>query len=144
MGFLGRNAKTLSAEIGEAIHIMMERNTGKTMDCYVEFFSHADAAALVNRMTRAKDEEGRHIKLADRHVDVELSSQAALLRDLFPRARNVSWNGSRPEVYETDEPFNSGFKTIITDEELIQMVKYAEQPQRVSDVVQYCATKFLT
>ena len=129
--FLGRNAKILSPNIGEAVHIMMERNTGKSMDCFVEFFSHADATALVNRITRAKEEEGRHIKLAERHVDVELSSQSALMQELFPKAKNVQWNGSVPEVYSTNEPYNSGFKEFITDEELIQMLKYAETPQRV-------------
>lgn len=110
----------------------MDRATGKTMDCYVEFFSTADAIAVVDRM----NSRGRPIKLGhtpvDRVVSVEMSSQEALMKELFPRAKNVNWPNGKPEIYESDEPYNTGFKCFITGEELVMLVKHAEQPHRVS------------
>ena len=55
------------------------------------------------------------------------------MKELFPRAKNVQWKGQVPVIVQTDEPFNSGFKAFLTPEELVMMVKHAEQPQRVSD-----------
>lgn len=34
LGFLGRNAKIVTPDLGVPIHIIMDRSTGKTMDCY--------------------------------------------------------------------------------------------------------------
>ena len=130
--FLGRNAKVLTPDLGEPIHIIMERSTGKTMDCYVEFFSVGDAQAAINKLHRQRDEGNRYLRLQDRHVEVEISSQEALMKELFPRAKNVRWKGQAPLIVETNEPYNSGFKAFVTAEELVMLVKHAEQPQRVS------------
>ena len=63
----------------------MDRATGKTMDCYVEFFSVAGALATLEKINSRR----RPLKLGcspvDRVVDVELSSQEALMKDMFPR-----------------------------------------------------------
>ncbi|KAI9817541.1 MAG: hypothetical protein M1827_001152 [Pycnora praestabilis] len=129
MAFLGRNAKIITSDLGCAFHIIMERSTAKTMDCYVEFFSDGDALAAVNRFIRNK-EEGRQGRIGDRHVEMEMSGQAALMRDLFPRAKNVVWHGADPTIVETNEPYNSGFKSFITSEEMVMTVKHAETPHR--------------
>ena len=109
----------------------MDRSTAKTMDCFVEFFSSGDARAVVNKHWRACD-DGRHPRLGDRHVDMEMSSQEALMKELFPKAKNVSWPGGNPTIERSEEPYSSGFRSFTTGEELVMMVKHAEQPHRVS------------
>lgn len=106
----------------------MDRLTGKTMDCYIEFFSVGDAQAAVNGKTRL----GNIHKLGDRVAEVGMSSQDELMKELFPKAKQVEWDGGIPIIIETDEPFNSGFKSFVTGEELVMLVKHAEFPQRVS------------
>ena len=106
----------------------MDRLTGKTMDCYVEFFSYGDAQAALNKCLV----RGSQLRLGDRVVDVSLSSQDELLRELFPRAKNCMWQNGRPKILESNEPYNTGFKTFITNEELLQLVSHAEKPHRVS------------
>lgn len=134
MAFLGRNAKIITPDLGVAIHIIMERSTSKTMDCFVEFLSYGDALAVVNKFTRSRD-DGRHPRVGERHVAVEMSSQDALMKELFPRAKNVVWKGGNPVIMQNDEPYNSGFKSFLTSEELVMLVKHAEQPHRVSSTV---------
>ncbi|KAI9791359.1 MAG: hypothetical protein M1835_000376 [Candelina submexicana] len=129
LAFLGRNAKIITPDLGCAIHIIMERATGKTMDCFVEFLSSGDALAAVNRFVRHK-EEGRSGRIGDRHVDVEMSGQDSLMKELFPRAKNVVWHGADPAIFHSTEPFNSGFKGFITSEEMVMTVKHAETPHR--------------
>lgn len=109
----------------------MERSTAKTMDCYVEFNDVDDAKAAVNRINRIY-ETGRAPRIGNRHVDVELSSQDALLKDLFPRAKCIVWeNGSPVRVPNTDL-YSSGFTGFFTSEEIIGCLRHAEMPQRVS------------
>lgn len=111
------------------IHIIMDRTTGKTMDCYVEFFSYGDAQAAFNKCLLRSSQ----LRLGDRVVDVTMSSQDALLSDLFPKAKNVEWQHGRPIIRDSDEPYNSGFKSFVTNEELLQLVSHAEKPHRVSN-----------
>ncbi|KAI9721267.1 MAG: hypothetical protein M1812_002429 [Candelaria pacifica] len=129
LAFLGRNAKIITPDLGCAIHIVMERPTGKTMDCFVEFLSSGDALAALKRFIRQK-EEGRSGRIGDRHVDVEMSGQDSLMKELFPRAKNVVWHGASPAIFESTEPYNSGFKGFITSEEMVMTVKHAETPHR--------------
>lgn len=128
MAFLGKNAKVVTPDLGSPIHIIMDRLTGKTLDCYVEFFSVGDAQAAVNSKTRL----GQIHKLGDRVAMVEMCSQDELLRQLFPKAKNVEWDQGWPVIVESNEPFNTGFKSFVTNEELVTLVKHAEFPQRVS------------
>ncbi len=108
----------------------MDRSTGKTMDCYVEFYSTPDARACANSLGLRPHGQNR---IGDRVIDIHLSSQEDLLKELFPKAKNVSWEGGRPKVMETKEMFNSGFKTFVSAEELGNLVRHAEQPHRVRD-----------
>ena len=132
VSFLGCNAKVIPPALGTGIHIIMERTTGKTMDCYVEFLSVYEAQVAVNHLVY----RGHPLRLGnpphDRVVNVTMSSQDELMKQLFPRAKNVVWAGGKPVIQVSNEPFNTGFKTFITGEELVMMSKHAEQPHRVS------------
>ena len=134
LSFLGPHAKTITPDLGPAIHIIMDRSTGKTMDCYVEFFSTPDARACVNSLNLRPNNANR---IGDRAVDVTTSSQDELLKELFPRAKNVRWEAGKPVVMETTEAFNSGFKSFVSAEELGCLVRHAEQPHRVSESFYY-------
>lgn len=136
MAFMGRNARLVSEYEHEPVHIVMERVTSKTLDCFVEFVNLNEAVIAVQRFD-ANKVGGKGSRLGQRHVDVELSSQDELLRELFPKAKNVKWLGGRPEIIPTDpkDPYNSGFAGFISKEELIMLAKHVEAPQRVSALV---------
>jgi hypothetical protein len=137
MAFLGRNARLINETDYEPIHIVMERVTSKTLDCYVEFISFNEALAAVNRFEQNKN-GGRSGRLGQRHVEVELSSQAALMKELFPKAKNVEWHGAKPVITPKDpsDMYNSGFQGFVSKEELVMLVKHVEAPQRVSPSVE--------
>ena len=124
--FLGRHARILTPNLGCAIHITMDRLTGKTMDCFVEFLSVADALAFVS----SKNQPGQTPKLADRVPIVQISSQDLLLQHMFPRARNTTWQNGVPMITNNNDPFNTGYKGLVTHEEMVKMVQHAEFPQR--------------
>lgn len=132
LAFLGRNARVVNESEFEPIHIIMERVTSKTLDCFVEFTSLNEAVSAVNRFDQNRM-GGKGGRLGQRHVDVELSTQGALMKELFPKAKNVQWEASRPYIIPRDQndPYNSGFQGFISKEELIMMVKHVESPQRV-------------
>lgn len=131
IAFLGRNSKILN-DSEEPVHIIMERVTSKTNDAYIEFMSPQAAVAAVDRYQK-NIAMGRHARLGDRPVEIELSSQSALMKDLFPLAKGVRWDGAEPVVLQDHptEPWNC-FKGFITEEEMTMLVKHVEVPQRVS------------
>lgn len=133
LAFLGRNAKIAAANDHEPIHIIMERVTSKTLDAYVEFISFSEAANAVNRFEQNRI-GGRGGRLGQRHVEVELSSQGELMKQLFPKAKNVDWSGPSPRIIPRDvnDIYNSGFQGFVSREELVMLVKHVESPQRVS------------
>lgn len=111
----------------------MERGTAKSMDCFAEYESIRDAELAVDRF-RTQVESGRRPRLGDRAVRVELSSQEELMRQLFPHAKQITWQGCNPVFPEnTSTPsWSSGFKGFVHKEEMHLMVRYAEHPARVS------------
>lgn len=111
----------------------MERVTSKTLDAYVEFVSFSEAANAVQRFDTNRI-GGRGGRLGQRHVEVELSSQEELMKQLFPKAKNVEWHGCKPKIIARDENdrYNSGFQGFVSREELVMLVKHVESPQRVS------------
>lgn len=115
----------------------MERSTGKTMDCFVEVENMHEASTIVNNFHH-RCMSGRAPRIGDRHVDIELSCHEDLMKELFPRAKCVKWKDNDPTVYETNEPFNSGFHGFLTGEEMVMVQKHAETPQRVSLSCSYC------
>ncbi|RKF76028.1 hypothetical protein GcM1_230069 [Golovinomyces cichoracearum] len=131
LAFLGRNARIVSELKHEPIHIIMERITGKTVVCYVEFVSLNEALKIVNRF-RQNYMDGRAPKLGTRYVQVELSSQESLMNDLFPKAKSVEWHGFVPKIIppNPENLFNSGFKGFVSMEELFMLVKHVETPLR--------------
>ena len=133
LAFLGRNARIINEQDFEPVHIVMERVTSKTLDCYVEFISFNEAVNAINRFEMNRT-GGRGGRLGQRHVEVELSCQEQLMHDLFPKAKNVTWSGSRPIIKDRDpnDQYNSGFQGFISKEELVMLVKHVEAPQRVS------------
>ena len=129
--FLGSHAKLITPEFGPSIHIIMDRMTGKTQDCYVEFFSNADVRAWFSSIHGRNPAANR---VEDRALDARLSSQDELLKQMFPRAKNVEFLESQPTILPPDGPYNSGFKSFVSLEELAFLVRHAEQPHRVSSV----------
>ncbi|KAI4197729.1 MAG: hypothetical protein LQ350_005747 [Teloschistes chrysophthalmus] len=127
-GLLGRNAKIVTPELGVGIHIIMDRANGKTQECFVEFFSYGDALASFNRCIA----RGQNLRMGDRVVTVAMSSQDDLMHQMFPKAKNCIWRDGRPVITESEDPYNSGFKSFLTNEELLQMATHAEKPHRVS------------
>ena len=107
----------------------MDRASGKTQDCFVEFFSVEDARVW-DRSIRGRGSQ--YNRIGDRLIEVSLSNQDDLLRELFPRAKSVVWEGGNPKILTPEEPYNTGFKTFLSAEELQIHVRHAEQPQRVS------------
>lgn len=126
--FVGGNAKILNDK-DEPIHIMMERITAKTGSAYVEFYDFDSAVKVVEKHRQAKA-HGKPIRINTRIVTVTISSQDALLKELFPYARQVDWIGGTPVIQVPPEEF----KGFVTEEELISLVKNIEFPHRVSIV----------
>ncbi|ETI23202.1 hypothetical protein G647_04999 [Cladophialophora carrionii CBS 160.54] len=117
--------------LGYPTHIIMERSTGKTMDCYMEVKSPEMAAADWEHAFGTK--QMRIPKIGQRNVEVSLSSQAELMKDIFPRAKCILWdndgNGT-PKLIPNRDVYSSGFNGFITTEELTCMARHAETPQR--------------
>ncbi|EXJ62942.1 hypothetical protein A1O7_03386 [Cladophialophora yegresii CBS 114405] len=117
--------------LGYPTHIIMERSTGKTMDCYMEIKSPEMAAADWEHAFGTK--QMRIPKIGQRNVEVSLSSHAELMKDIFPRAKCIVWdddeNGS-PKLIPNRDIYSSGFNGFITTEELTCMARHAEYPQR--------------
>lgn len=116
---------------GFPIHILMERSTGETMDVFIEVMSPAIAEDALERNFRSM----RFPKLGQRHVTLELASQAQLMQELFPRTRCIVWdekNAGNPVLVPNTDDYSAGFKSFLTDEELNGMTRHAETPQRVS------------
>lgn len=110
----------------------MERSTAKTMDCYVEFQTFKDAQETVTRINKIF-ETGRAPRLGNRVVYVELSNQDELLRDLFPRAKCVSWQDGMPIALPNRDPYSTGFAGFLASEEILGAIRHAEIPHRVSN-----------
>jgi hypothetical protein len=116
----------------------MERVSSKTQDAYVEFLTLHDAMRAVDRHS-TNGQKGRHSRLGERPVEVQLSSQSALMQDLFPLAAGVIWDGSKPLIQAPidGQPWKT-FKGFVTEEEMTMLVKHVEIPQRVSFLSFHC------
>ncbi|KAJ5622573.1 hypothetical protein N7528_005805 [Penicillium herquei] len=111
------------------IHIIMERSTGKTMDCFVELANPNSAVELVRYLN-----DGVHFtRVGSRRADVSVSNQGELMKALFPNAKCVEWSiDGQPTIRERypDEMYSTGFTGFITREELRCVYAYAEGPDR--------------
>lgn len=122
---------------GFPIHVIMEKPTGKTMDCFIEFPSHEAARDCVKRF-EYNAQPGRGTKIGNRCVTLDLSNQAELMRAVFPRARFVKFEelSGRPFIqsHSTDPTWTAGFRGYFNLEEIYGMTRFAETPSRVSDL----------
>lgn len=137
--FLGRGNRTMPSRQGPTIHIIMERSTGKTMDCFVEYPSEKDAKDIVDRINRNYD-FGSAPRMGSRHVDVELSSPAKMMKAIFPLAKCIAWVDAKPVRLENTDEWSTGFNGFLTDEELFCLTRHAEQPHRVIIISQFVST----
>ncbi|TGZ82458.1 hypothetical protein EX30DRAFT_394753 [Ascodesmis nigricans] len=121
MEFLGPNANLVPENMGSiGIHVIMDRSTGKTMDAYAEFISSEDAWKCVSRR--------RSRVLGNRHLTLEVVDQSELMKDIFPRAKGIVWEGVTPR-----KEFKADYDTkveIVNREELTQIVNHAKTPHR--------------
>lgn len=109
-----------------AIHIIMERATAKSNDCYIEFETLDAAGAESARLQSARRLVGI------RRARIHLSSQEELMTELFPKAQCVQWHGCQPVVQENRDAVLRGFKGFVTGEEMHATARIAENPSRVS------------
>ncbi|PHH79671.1 hypothetical protein CDD82_2229 [Ophiocordyceps australis] len=129
IAFLGRNSKILS-DSDEPVHIIMERVTSKTMDAYIEFVNLEEAMKAVDKH-QYNIKIGRVSRLGDRPIEVELSSQASLMKDLFPLARGLIWDGATPHIKPYNHQFAwENFRGFISEEEMVMLIKHVEVPHR--------------
>jgi hypothetical protein len=98
------------------------------MDAYVEFMNSKDAWKCVSRR--------RSRVLGNRHLSLDVVDTADLMKDVFPRAKGIVWDGVVPRPAPDKSEF--GAKTeIISREELVLIVQHARTPHRVSDAYFY-------
>ncbi|GJN72181.1 hypothetical protein PLICBS_006253 [Purpureocillium lilacinum] len=129
IAFVGRNSKILN-DCDEPVHIIMERVTSKTMDAYIEFVNLEEAMKAVDKH-HYNLKTGRVSRLGDRPIEVELSSQASLMKDLFPLARGLIWDGATPHFKPYNEQFAwENFRGFISEEEMVMLIKHVEVPHR--------------
>lgn len=117
---------------GTPIHIVMERSTSKTMDCYVEMKTHNAALEQFQRHWECvTGGSNRPPRIGHRLITVEVATEDQLMRDLFPRAKCVRWENGQPTIMENNDPYSTGFTGYFTSEEMVGLVRHAEHPTRV-------------
>lgn len=138
VALLGSQAKICAQPPGTgflAVHILMERQSGKTLDAYVEVESGREARMLVSQFA-GRTSHNRPPKLGDRPVEVNMSSRDAMMAAIFPRAKNTTWIDGVPKIDDRVEEYlpgvkSTGFIGFLQDEEIYHLTKHAETPQRV-------------
>jgi hypothetical protein len=133
--FLGREAQADMIDFddwGPAIHIIMERSTSKTMDCYIEMKTYGAVLENFKRQWDIMTQSRRLPRIGLRIVTVEVSTQDELMKHLFPRAKCVRWFEGQPIIMVNDDPYSTGFTGYFTSEEMVCLVRHAETPARVS------------
>lgn len=91
------------------------------MDAYAEFMSSEDAWRCVSRR--------RSRVLGSRHLTLEVVDPSELMKDIFPRAKGIVWEGITPK-----KNIQGDYDTrveIVNREELTQIVNHAKTPHRV-------------
>jgi hypothetical protein len=138
IAFVGRNAKILCLPAGSpyyAVHILMERESGKTLDCFIEVASVGEAIWVARQATQRSKKE-RPCKLSGREIKVTVSSHDELMAELFPRAKHVRWIDGKPVVDRSQRSYYagqaaSGFQGFLHTEELVALKKHALLAERV-------------
>ncbi|KAI1392184.1 uncharacterized protein F4822DRAFT_441250 [Hypoxylon trugodes] len=127
IAFLGRSSR-IRNDKEEPVHIIMDRTTSKTNDCYIEFMDFQDAINAVHKHRNAM-ESGRQPRLGGRPVDVTLASQGMLMKQLFPFTKGVDWVAVPYQVGPNTSTWPwDHFKGFVTEEEMTMIFKHAESP----------------
>jgi hypothetical protein len=137
LAVLGSNASIVHMPEGSPyfeVHIIVDRHLGKSQAAFVVVSTTQEAHRLVSNM---KGRVGRGVKIGDRDIRVEVSTQEALMSALFPYAANVEWCGSTPRVLDMDpnhrhQAAGRTFTSFLGSEELAMVAKNATEPIRVS------------
>lgn len=115
------------------VHVIMERTNAKTQDCFVEL-ADTDIKRVVLGRYNEDLQSSFPPKIGYRHVNVEDSDQGEMMTEIFPRAKCIAWGNVQcfpVKTYNLD-PYGSGFNGFLTDEELFNLVRYTQDPTRVS------------
>lgn len=126
---MGEKARMVAMPRGTgsyAIHIIMERATAKSNDCYVEFESQVDAENEAYRLQTTKR------LIGNRRARIAMSSQEELMSEILPRAKCVRWQSCKPEVIQNTDEYLDGFQGFVTSEEMHHTSRIAMTPTRVS------------
>jgi len=92
------------------------------MDAFVEFMTPKDAwKCVARRKSRV---------LGNRHLTLDVVDPSELMKEIFPRAKGVSWDGVVPLV-SRDPEYAGRSPEILGREELVLIVNHARTPHRV-------------
>ncbi|KAH9819760.1 Actin-related protein 2/3 complex subunit 4, partial [Teratosphaeria destructans] len=142
--FLCRQAKIVPQPLGSpyfAVHVIMERSTGKTNDAFIELTSEVEAVRVVSQSEK-RMLNGRPQKMGDRTVEVVMSCQEDLMHEMFGKAKKIVWAGNMPVVSNEVECYypgvpSEGFNGFIGTEELHEMLQRCEHPQRYFHITRH-------
>jgi len=93
------------------------------MDAYAEFMNANDAWKCVSRR--------RSQVLGNRRLSLDVVNQSELMKNIFPRAKGIIWEGAMPAPSANKPEFGSRTE-VISREELVLVVNHARTPHRVS------------
>ncbi|KAF2773700.1 hypothetical protein EJ03DRAFT_104920 [Teratosphaeria nubilosa] len=142
--FLCRQAKIVPQPLGSpyfAVHVIMERSTGKTNDAFIELASEVEAVRVVGQSEK-RTLNGRPQKMGDRTVEVVMSCQEDLMHEMFGKAKKIAWAGNTPVVSNEVECYypgvpSEGFNGFVGTEELHEMLQRCEHPQRYFHITRH-------
>lgn len=145
--FLGKNSNIVPDSVGSlGVHVIMDRSTvsaysnhlltiytyritiqGKTMDAFVEFLNPKDAwKCVARRKSRV---------LGNRHLTLDVVDPSDLMKEIFPRAKGIIWDGVIPAVLQDKSGLGGMTPVILGREELVLIVAHAKTPHRVCSVL---------
>jgi len=115
-----------------AIHIMFDRQSAKSGDCYIEFPTATDAAHVFSSRKNFYDRHSHDPQrvIGGRRVRIKMSSQEELMQEIFPKAKCVTWRKQQPIILPPVDEYTSGFNGFLSSEELVFTSKWALEPRK--------------
>jgi hypothetical protein len=138
-----RNLLPRYGEVGlhvRTVHIIMGRTNARALDVYAEIGTD-DAWDSIFKLYEEASYYGEPLKMGVRHVNIEKSSQAELMKEIFPLTCCMEFNNhfGLPIKVKNDDVYSTGFKKFLKVEELHLLLRSVIDPERVS-----CMTQFVT
>lgn len=97
------------------------------MDAFVEFLNPKDAwKCVARRKSRV---------LGNRHLTLDVVDPSDLMKEIFPRAKGIIWDGVIPAVFQDKSGLDGMTPVILGREELVLIVAHAKTPHRVCPVL---------